>query len=61
MEAKDRGECPEGTYFRARVFKTLSPSAVPLPDGFFTGDDDQAFEPNEDGTAYIQVHGRPTD
>jgi hypothetical protein len=58
-EAAARGECPEGTYHRARVFKTLSPSATPLPPVFFTGDDDQVFEPNDDGTAYVQVHGPP--
>jgi hypothetical protein len=43
-----RGESPEGAYHRASVFKTLSPSATPLPDVFFTGDDDQVFEPNHD-------------
>jgi hypothetical protein len=56
-EAAGRGECPEGTYHRAMVFKTLSPTATPLPSVFFTGDDDQVFEPNDDGTAYVQVHG----
>jgi hypothetical protein len=58
MEAKDRGECPEGTYYSARLFKTLSPTAVALPDVFFHDDDDQVFEPDDEGTAYIRVHGR---
>jgi hypothetical protein len=57
-EAEGQGECPEGTYHRARVFKTLSPSATPLPDVFF-GDDDDVFEPDENGTAYVQVRGTP--
>jgi hypothetical protein len=39
------------------VFKTLSPTATPLPSVFFTGDDDQVFEPNDDGTAYVPVRG----
>ena len=55
-EAEDRGECPQGTFHRARVFKTLSPSAgTPLPAVFFNDDDDDVFEPNEDGTVYVQV------
>lgn len=57
IEAKDRGQCPVGTYRRASVFKTLSPKAVSLPDVFFTGDGDRIFEPNDQGTAYIQVAG----
>jgi hypothetical protein len=59
-EAKARGEYPEGSYRRATVFKTLSPTAVPLPDVFFTGDGDRVFEPNEAGTAYVQVRGPTT-
>jgi hypothetical protein len=57
-EARDRGECPDGSYRYARVFKTLSPTAVPLPDAFFAGDSDCIFEPNDEGTAYVQVRGR---
>lgn len=56
-EADARGERPEGSYHRVSVFKTLSPSAVPLPDTFFAGERDRVFEPNEEGTAYIQVRG----
>jgi hypothetical protein len=51
MEAENRGERPEGSHHRASVFKTLSPTAVPLPDGFFAGSGDRVFEPNEDGSA----------
>jgi hypothetical protein len=57
MEARDRGECPEGSYHYARVFKTLSPTAVPLPEVFFGGDGDRVFEPNDEGTAYVEVRG----
>ena len=59
VQAWDRGECPDGTYHRASVFKTLSPTAVPLPDAFFSEEGDRVFKPNDDGTAYIQVRGRP--
>jgi hypothetical protein len=57
-EAEARGERPEGDYRSIDVFKTLSPSAVPLPAGFFTGPSDRLFEPNQDGTAYIEVTAR---
>lgn len=39
------------------MFKTLSPSAVPLPDTFFCGERDRVFEPNDEGTAYIEKRG----
>jgi hypothetical protein len=54
-EAEARGERPEGSYHRVSVFKTLSPSAVPLPVTFFASEHDRVFEPNDEGTAYIQV------
>lgn len=54
-EAETRGERPEGSYHRVSVFKTLSPSAVALPDPFFAGEHDLVFEPDEQGTAYVQV------
>ena len=60
-EAEAPGERYEGSYYRADVFKTLSPSAVPLPDVFFDGERDRVFEPNEDGTAYVQARGRLAD
>jgi hypothetical protein len=56
-EAQDRGERPEGAYHRVSVFKTLSPSAVALPDVFFAGERDRVFEPDDEGTAYVQVRG----
>jgi hypothetical protein len=60
-DATSRGERPSGSYHRVRVFKTLTPSAAPLPEGFFDGPHDELFEPNEEGTAYIQVRGKAID
>lgn len=54
-EAEARGERLEGSYYRVSVFKTLSPSAIQLPDTFFAGEHDRVFAPNDEGTAYIQV------
>jgi hypothetical protein len=48
-DAISRGERPSGSYHRVRVFKTLSPSAAPLPEAFFHGPHDELFEPNEEG------------
>jgi hypothetical protein len=60
-DATTRGERQSGSYHRVRVFKTLSPSAAPLPGVFFEGPHDELFEPNEEGTAYIQARGKATD
>ena len=55
--ARDRGELPEGSYHRIDVFKTLSPSAVPVPMGLFDGPKDRLLGYDEESGAYIQIRG----
>jgi hypothetical protein len=44
QEAKARGEIPEGGYFRAEVFTTLSETAAPLPRDVFDGPRDTRWD-----------------
>jgi hypothetical protein len=56
--AERAGEVPGGAYHRIDVFRTLSPSAVPLPDAFFDGPNDRTFDFDESEGVYRQVRGR---
>ena len=54
----ERGEVPEGSYYRADCFKTMSPEATPIPEVFFDGPNDRLLEVDLDKEAYVQVRGR---
>jgi hypothetical protein len=55
---QERGDVPEGSYYRADCFKTMSPEATPLPEVFFDGANDRLLEVDLDKEAYVQVRGR---
>jgi hypothetical protein len=56
-EAADSGRVPEGTYLCMDVFRTMSPTAVPLPDVFFDGPHDRLFDHDPTDEVYRQVRG----
>jgi hypothetical protein len=58
LGAADRGEVPEGSYYRADCFKTMSPEATPLPNALFDGPNDRLLEVDLEQGAYVQVRGR---
>ena len=55
IEAEERGEVPDGDYFYAEVFLTMSPDAVPLPEGVFDGPRDTRWQLDPQQGAYTKV------
>jgi hypothetical protein len=53
--AREAGEVPDGSYGVVSVYKTASPTAVPLPDGIFDGSRDRIFEFDPERGAIIQT------
>jgi hypothetical protein len=56
-DAADSGQVPQGTYLSMDVFRTMSPTAVPLPDVFFDGPRDRVFDHDPAAEVYRQVRG----
>jgi hypothetical protein len=57
-EADERGEIPDGHYHVVTLVKSVSETAVPVPEQFFDGPDDQVFALDDERGAYVQVRGR---
>jgi hypothetical protein len=57
-EAAQRGEIPDGHYHVVTLVKSVSETAVPVPEQFFDGPDDRVFAPDDEKAAYVQVRGR---
>jgi hypothetical protein len=51
--ARDRGEVPEGDYYRADVYRTMSADAVALSRQLFNGPKDRHFELDAEAGAYV--------
>lgn len=56
-EAEARGELPDGAYHRMDVFGTVSPDALPVPDGLFDAPMDRLFAYDPEAGMYGQVRG----
>jgi hypothetical protein len=55
--ARDHGEVPKGSYYRADTYRTLSPSAIPLSEVFFNGPRVRLFEYSPANGAFEQTAG----
>jgi hypothetical protein len=56
-EAKERGEIPDGGYFYAEVFTTLSETAAPLPQDVFDGPRDTRWDYDAATESYNLTRG----
>jgi hypothetical protein len=59
QEAEARGEIPEGHYFFAEVFTTISETAVPLPQDVFDGPGDTRWDYDRANENYQLTRGEP--
>lgn len=58
VAAEDGARLPEGSYHSVDVFRTLSPTAVPLPEVFFDGPHDRLFGHDPTIEVYRQLRGQ---